>query len=361
MYYIVLIVISILYLLADKRNRAKSDTFLFSAFIVLLLVSSIRGYNVGGDLSNYIPLFREISNSTFESIFQSYTKYGYIFTCYIKAASLISSDPTFLLFATSLINLAPVFFFIRAHSNNYWISLMIYICMAYYTNTFNSIRSSMALAIGLLAVHYLLENKNFRYFLLCLVAIEIHKTIFPILFIGILKKITPTWTVLITAIGGSVILSNMINIDFFFNAIALYSEDYAQMEASGAGYTMLLMDIILTFGIFYLLRGRLTTERSTLINILCMATCIQAFAPVFSLMTRIALFFTVQIIILLPMAIETAFTPASKVLVKSLMICICLLYFHMFVMSRNMIYEDGVRSNSQRTIPYSFYWQTTSV
>ena len=360
MYYFVLVIISILYLLTEKKNRARNRVFLSASFIVMLAVSTFRGYSVGGDLLNYIPLFDEIGKSSFESIFNGYTKYGYVFTCYIKAVSLISSNTTFILFAISLINLGFVFYFIRKHSCNYWLSLMIYISMAYYTNTFNSIRSSMALAVGMLAIHYLLENKNFKYLLLCIIAIEIHKTIFPVLFVYFLKKIKPSRILLVSAIAVSIILVNILNLDFFFNAIALYSDDYANMEASGSGYSMLALDIVLTLGAYFLLKDRIDTKSGLLINILCMATCIQAFAPVFSLTTRMALFFTVYIIVLLPDIIDNAFTPRSRKLARIVVVAVCLIYFQIFVMTPSMMYDDGVRSNSQRTIPYRFYWQTTS-
>lgn len=228
--------------------------------------------------------------------------------------------------------------------------------MAYYTNTFNSVRSSMALGMGMLAVHYLLQNKNWKYLLVCLIAIEIHKSIFPVLFLYFLKNIKPTWTLLLGVIGFAVVLSQILNLEAIFNALILYNPDYTD-ELTGGGYSMLALDIALTFFIFYCVKHDLTPFNRLMVNIMCMATCIQAFAPIFSLMTRIALFFTVYIIIMLPKAIEEKFTPESrKIATTALLIC-CLLYFQVFIMTPSMVFEDGVVSNSQRTIPYTFCWQ----
>lgn len=357
MYYLVLFLISTLFLFVNKNSPLQNKRYLNISFVLMLLISAFRGYTVGGDLYNYIPLFEEISRTDLNTLLADYTKYGIVFTCYVKFSSLISSDPTFILFTTSLINLGLVFYFIKKHSCNYWLSIFIYITMAYYTNTFNSVRSSMALAIGMLAVHYLLENKNWKYLLCCIIAIEIHKTILPILFIPLLKKIKPSWIILLIPIVASIFLAQILDLDMIANLLALYSDEYAQMESSGSGYSMLALDIVLTLFAYYCLRHRLNETNSLMINILCMATCIQAFAPVFSLTTRMALFFTVYIIVLLPEIAEKAFTPASRIIAKSVLTVACLVYFQIFVMTPSMMYEDGVESNTQRTIPYYFYWQ----
>lgn len=352
MYYAVILLICVIYPLMKDKNA-----YLKLSFLILLLVSSLRGYEVGGDLVNYIPMFDEISSHPYGNIFSEYTKYGWCFPLIIKTASLVSSNTSFILFVLSVLTLSGIYNLIKRYSKNYWLSVFIYIAFAYYTNTFNSVRSSLALSFGLFALDSLLRGRKKRFWLITLLAIEVHKTIFPIVLLPLLYKSKPNFRRLFFPIVLSFVVSRIVDVAFVNNVMVLYSANYIGFESEGEGLTLLALYVIITFGLFYLYKNKMSDTYSVMINCLCVGTCIQCFAPVASLVTRMSLFFMIYIIILIPDCIILSFKRSVRPLVTGAVLLLFFLYFNMFVMRPNVYYPDGSMSNSQKTIPYETVWQ----
>lgn len=355
LYYIVLFIVTVPGLLLQKRtDRGYKDLYCLYVFAVLWTISSFRGYSVGGDLLNYLPLFKEISNHSFYHILNSYDKFGYIFKLYIKVWSYISHDPTFFLSVISLLNIGIVCWFINKRSRILWFSFFLYITLGYYTNTFNSIRSSMALGLGIIGVDALMDKKNLKSFIWFLLAFEIHKTIIPIFTLLLIKDKRYKLPLMITSTIGCFILSNIFGSSMLAKLILLYDSAYAmQTDFGGRGYNLLIIDAIMTFGCYFLIKNRNTTQDRMLINILWLATCLQCMAPIFSIATRISYFFTFYSIILLPNAIYNAFSNKSKRFVLALSSVLCIIYFKLTIMTP----VGFSTTNSQATIPYYFYWE----
>lgn len=355
LYYILIILVVFPGLLLHKKSKqGYKKLYIIYVFALLWVVSSLRGYTVGGDLYNYIRLFGDISLHSIKNIFESYDKYGYLFKLYIKICSYISDNITFLLSATSLFNIGIVCWFVYKRSSILWLSFLLYLTLGYYTNTFNSVRSSMALAIGIIGVDSLISKKNLRAFIMFVLALEIHKTILPIFLLFALRSKRYKISTMIISILTSMIVANYLGIDTMANLILLYDSAYAvQTDFGGRGYNLLILDIIITFSSYYLCKYRITEKKNILVNILWLATCLQCMAPVFSVATRISYFFTFYSIVLIPNVILDAFTKKSKKLIFAGISILCLIYFKLTIMTP----IDSTNTNSQATIPYYFYFE----
>lgn len=358
-YYIILLYVVIGGVLCQNSQK-KTKYYIDFTFLALLIVSSLRGYLVGGDLINYIPKFHEVAKSSWSELFESYDKYGFIFKFIIKCSSVISDDPTWYLFVFSLINLSIPIYFIKRYSKIPWLSIFLYISLTYYTNTFNSIRSSMALAFGMLGVMHIFKGNNFKALIWFIVAFEVHKTILPIFLIFYLKKICPTFWKLAIPIVISIIIANVLGLAGFMNVLSIYNEinNYGganDLEMGGKGYSLLIFDIVLTFGCYFFAKKNMTRMESILIMVLCLATCLQAAAPLYSLVTRIAYFFTVYTVVLVPDVIFRRFDIMNRKIVIGALMTLSLIYFKIFIMTPTQ--QFSVKSNSQMTIPYYFFWE----
>ena len=234
--------------------------------------------------------------------------------------------------------------------------------MAYYTNTFNSIRSSMSLACGLMVVDCLFDGKKKWAFLWALISVEIHKSMFPIFIVFFILKIKPTFWKLTIPVVASIFVANVVGLIPFVSILSAYYDDgmLSRMdlsEMSSKGYTLLAMDIAILYLSFYMMRKKMTKADGFFINLFLLATCLQAGAPMFSLITRMALFFSVYMTVLLPNALSYIKSKQFRTVCVSAMIIICLAYFKITVMTpRDMGLRD---SNSQCTIPYYFIWEKT--
>lgn len=344
-----------------SKSRRNIDIYFSWVFLLLLSISTLRGYVVGGDLLNYLPKFKEIADSPWSELFTRYDKYGFLFTLYIKCSSVISTNLTWYLFTTSLFNLSVPLFFIKKYCKIPWLGIFLYIALGYYTNTFNSVRSSMSLACGMIAIDFLIREKKSYAFLWSIIAIEIHKTIFPILLLLFLGKIKPTFWKLTIAISTSIIVANafglasIMDVLIFYKEMNNYSDSSLPMEMGGKGYNLLILDIIILYTCYFIQKRNPNRLNFFFIMILTMATCIQAATPLYSLLTRIAYFFTVYMIVLIPNTIVGGFTKESRKFCIAAVLAIALLYFKMFIMTPSD--QFAFKSNSQGTIPYYFFWE----
>lgn len=340
------------------RNNKNRKVYIFICFLICVIISGLRGYECGGDLNHYLPLFREIIIAPFSLIFTNYDKYGIVFKLIIKLNSIICENYTYILFIFSVINLSVPLYFIYKYSKIPWMSVTLYITLTYYTNTFNSVRSSMALAIGMLGIIYLLKNKNIIALFLFIIAFEIHKTIFPIFLTFYLIKLQPSFWKISIPILSCIVIASALSVSGLAPILEAYNQlnNYAgnnDENLGGSGYGLLLLDIIITYGCYFLNKNRDTPLNNFLILLMCMATCIQAFSPIYGLLTRISYFFTIYGIILIPNSLDIAFELKSKRICIFCTVLLSLLYFQKFIMTPSLEYG----TNSQGTIPYYYYWE----
>lgn len=356
LYYILILLILIPGLLINQQSdKGYKDLYCIYAFFLLVIISGLRGYSVGGDLHFYIPLFERIAKQPIAVIFENYDKYGIIFKLYIKLWSFIASEPTYFLLVTSLINVGTVCWFIRKRSSILWLSFFLYIALGYYTNSFNSVRSTMALVMGIIGVDALMQDKKLKALMFFIIAFEIHKTIVPIFLLFAIGFSKPKLPVMFASIIGCFILANVIGISGLANIILWYSSGYGEaLNFEGRGYNLLVLDCIITIGCYYLCRNNLNKQRILLLNILWLATCLQCIAPLFSYATRISYFFTFYTIILIPEAIISGFKTRSRSLVLSMLAAACAIYFKITIMTATVA---SANSNAQGTLPYYFYWE----
>lgn len=333
--------------------------YLLCMYVILCLVSGLRGYLVGGDLGNYLPLFSYIGSHDYSNIISTYDKYGWIFKTYIYLIGFISNNSTlYLIFLSIPIISAPIFL-IKKYSKIPWLSVFLYVALGYYTNTFNSVRSSLSLALGIYGVIAIYEKKNLLAIFLLLVATEIHKTILPIFIIFFLKDLHPKYSISIGCILISVLIAHLIPANSILNMAIAYNSDYnaVTFDSMGKGYSLLLLDCLISIFGLILVKRRPNKLNIFLLNIFLLATCLQAFTPLLSFFTRVAYFFSIYVIILLPNLIYYGFKQSSRWICVTVLSALSLVYFQVFTMTPNPQFDN---SNSQKTIPYYFYWEKKS-
>lgn len=356
MYYYYFIAI-FLYIISILLNQKKYKyVYFLICFITLDIFASLRGYTIGGDLAYYLPLFNDISKMSFEQLTSSYDKYGFIFKFYFWICSFISNHPSFFLFCGSTLTLYVVLKFFYNNSKDIGLSVLLYIAFGYYTNTFNSVRAMMALAISTIGVQYILRNKRFLAFLFFLIAFEIHKTIFPIFLLIFINHYQLTFKKIIVLIAISFFLSSAIGISGLANIILLYDQSYAMADDfSGGGYVLLAVYTAITLFSFYFFRNSKDYKNQLFLKLMLCATCLQTLAPVFSYATRISYFFAFYQTLLLPNLLKTYFKGPTHKIVISAFLFITLVYMKITLMTP--IETTGYKTNSQGTIPYYYFWQ----
>jgi|GEM_PF-2224056 hypothetical protein len=354
-YYGIIVFLFIFYYSLKLRKKAEPDKiFLFVTFFILILIGGLRDISVGGDLNHYIPNFSYLGQQSFADLTHHHNKYGYIFSFLCKIEYWISNSPTSFLLSMIALALIPVYFFIKRYSPNYLMSSYIYITYAFYTNTFNSIRSSLALGIGLFTIKYVIERRFWKFILCYLIAVEIHFTFAPfiILYLIYTKKITLPY--MLASIGVCFFISRgFASWDFISSIAASYDEGaYGndKLTKSSGGYAMLALNLAITFTFYYINRLKKDDEIIKLcMHCMIIACCVLVFATNFTLLNRVAMFFYIISIIYFPITLSNIKRKQVRLVSTAVTYLLFFVYFVIFIMTP---LKDFNYSNNQKTIPY---------
>ncbi|MFS3066043.1 EpsG family protein [Bacteroides fragilis] len=267
--------------------------------LMLLLLSILRKNTVGGDLINYIPLYDTIAKSSFGEAL-AIPKYGIIYLFYNKILTLLSPNEFTFMLGTSLVNLLPVFWLIIKYSKIPLLSIFLYVSIGYYTNTFNSVRSSMAIAITICCIPYILERKFYSFLFLYILALCVHLSSFPFILTYWVVNLKLSFKRIISLIVFSYLLSESVS-NWIIGYLYLYDPVYDKFESTTGGYSYFFM-LFFIFISGYIIYNQnkdknISKENDLFLRVMLIATCIQPFAFHFMLINRIVLFFSVYIII----------------------------------------------------------------
>lgn len=355
-YYGILVFVVLLYLLLHKNKSKNYDVlFLKIVFLVLIVVGSIRSTEVGGDLWHYLRAYDRFGVEKWSDLFANRTKYGYIFAIVSKLAYSIDPSPQTFLSVMSVASLLPVYYFIKKYSVNKLMSVFIYITFGFYTNTFNSIRASLALGVGLMMMKFIIERKLLKFLIGVAIAAEIHITFIPFILLYPLYRMKITEKYLYLSIGISFAFSQLMSLWQHIAAIgASYDSAYSNLERTTGGYTLLLLTVSITIVFYYINKKKMDEASQLFSHCLILACCILAFATCFNVLTRIALFFYIVLVVFFPLTIQKFEKKTTRKIASLLTYLLFFIYFVLFVMHPSDKFEG---SNYQKTIPYTTFWE----
>ena len=165
-YCLFFILVALAFLCHKNGSKRALRVFFVLSWILLSVVEGLRAYDVGTDTHLYVGRFMgedclrpEIGYKIFEAI-----------------VKLFTSNPTiFLIILALLINgiiLAAIYF----NSRTPVASVLLYMLMYYYFNTYNTARQYIAVAISLIAFYFAVRRKWFFFALMIALAMCFHST-----------------------------------------------------------------------------------------------------------------------------------------------------------------------------------------
>lgn len=340
---------------SSLNNQSKRKAILIISSVTLIFFSSFRAENIGGDLGNYLPWFDEASRMNFSLYLERMNKNGgKLFFVFNYILSQINTSRTFYLFATSVFILISVSIFIKRYSKYIWLSFIIFICMGYFNNTLNNVRSSCAYAIILFAYPYIIDRKFYKFLLIYFIAILFHSSVFPFIIAYFLvnKKINLYATVSV-GLAGYVVMRYISGL--LLAMMALYSARYAYADilfSNSSGISLfLLLVIILVFCSVYLKKD--STKSILFYNIFSIAIWLQPLASVAGNLNRLTQIFAYAVMILLPNSIANIRNKNLRSLVITIVVGLLIVYYIQFILKVNPI----TGTNISATVPYKFIWE----
>ncbi len=352
MFYHIIIILIPLFLGVGIRNK---KLFAFLMFTVIAVFVGLRSIYVGADTLNYKFNFEQIYNMSLLSYWKV-RKTEILYLVFTKVIATLSKGD----FRCFLIVSASVFAYalslsISKISSRQGLSWFFFISFSNLVYGLSGIRSSFGLAFGLLGITYLIasehsetENKT-KYLVLTLIAIMFHySAIVYLAFLPLikLKKKKPKLYCFSICFVALVFGSIGNRIVFYLANVFFPTKEY-EFTSSG-GWGLLLLAVIL---LIYLKKVTISDCRDDKFDYLVVALeltiVLQILALQFGLMSRVAQYIFVIVLILLPDCLELSnFTYSTKKIVNSV-ICIAfmLFYIHSLIVDSSLI------------VPYAFMWE----
>ena len=336
--YLILLFILMFYIFL--QNKSVNRKSILVPILILVSFSSIRSYYVGTDTRTYLLNFTSNLDVKYFS-FNSDIEYGYQFLEFIILN--FTHNYFWLFFVTSMVVVPLYLITIRKLSENYIISIFVYITFGFYTFFFNGLRQGIAMALFFFSLPYLLNRKIVIYFLIVCIASLFHISalmMIPLYFL-IHFKLKIEWKVLYCF--SLSLLSSQILIKYLAQSNVRY-ESYTQEAEKAGGYLTLGFYFLLGL-LIYLVGNHIRKQEKLFSNFEQIYLCGLALVFPLALLgtdpsgpQRLLYYFSSLVILLLPYI----FNYYRNIYVRMLFIFFSVIYFILTTMRFSNLYPYSI-------------------
>lgn len=287
-----------------RPSKQKNIIYLVVVLGYMWALATFR-YGIGFDYFNYIIISEEIAAAnSFSQLLNTRMEIGFVLLT--KLITMISSSPVVLYGIYSFLILVPVGIFIYRYSPNVWLSLWLYVTLAFFYTNMNFIRQSLACSIFILGYDFLRKKKLVPYLLITLLAASFHKTALIMIPIYFLVHITLTKEIII---GYSVlVVTGFLLSDKILNIITQFIfTEYADTKYILQGFSLRFMlvpitALILCASLFVVWRKR-DPDAPMLLNLVIISTTIWLFSLNHMIIERFSMYNYIFLLIAIPSAL----------------------------------------------------------
>jgi len=355
----------------NGETKFKRKAYLAIVFILLFFISAFRSINIGNDTATYVKMFDIFGSAN--NIFDLDTRIEIGYIIFNKILYHMTSNPLILFIVTSAFILGSYLKFIYKNSNMIWLSVLLLINLRLFYFTLSGIRQSIAIAIVLLGYEYIKSRKLIKFIIVILIASLFHYSAIVFLIVYPISKIKFSYLVVIlqAIIGVALYFAFDILINFAFRLFPQYQAYTASGYFDGNVRIASILNFfvilsILLLGLFTKLgKHKLPAnetnrvynanldlyylnEDNLLLHIISLGVISYFIAINASLLDRVAMYFFIFTIILVPKAISNIRNRKMLTLVTYLIVVLTFVYNITILL---------YRPEWQHVYPYEFFWQ----
>lgn len=283
--------------------------YLWLIVLCLFLISALRGVSVGADTFGYLRIFQTIGalplpNSLLGWILPlGNQRFEAGFILYFKLLNSIYPDFRIVIFVTAAMVSISLGFFLEHFKCSYPLALTMYFAI-FFPFTLNALRQAIAMALCMLALIELDSKRYKSYALFTILAASFHSTAWLFFIALLLKKLNLTRrnAILLMIIGGIVFF----NFELIYGNVSSYSMElnsFSNGVSTLQGNSVnLVFQIILCLVLVILLikNGTQGNFENLFIWFLILSIVIYFVSFKFNQLSRIALYFTICQIVVIP-------------------------------------------------------------
>lgn len=331
--------------LQDDNNKisghsAVNYSTVFLVFLVILILSLFSGLRIGrNDTIGYILYYmntipNSLSDLSAYNLGLADNPGFFIFQVLIK--QYISIDPqALLLISAFIVNVIFVLFYYK-YSERFGLSIFLYITSGLFVFTMAALKQTLAMAIGLLAVHYATRNKLLRSFLFLVLAVTIHPYVIVYGLVYFISDGTwrlREWFFMFLAFIVVFYFDNFIR--FIVDINKLIGEEYFFETFIGTNVNIFRVLVYFVVPILsFMFRKNINSINEKTLNIsinMSLLSFIFMFFALFGnavMFTRMAIYFSPFIYLALPWILNNCFNKRDRALMTALCIIGYTLFFY---------------------------------
>lgn len=301
-------IIRILPIKKEKRN----NIFINISFVVLFIVLIIR--EPYSDMIEYIKFFKNINIFSMSQILNS--KWEILYVALNVFIKLFTNNDRIFIIILAIIGLIGPYFFIKRYSKNYLFSVILFIILGIYHFDFYVIRQSITISILLLSIKYIEQKKLLKFLIMVLIATGFHTSalVFIIAYPICNIKVNVKWILVCSAIALTTFLAStkIINLIYSYSAYGTYMN----MKNVSDGRGLLLVLIVIFIAMFIInyfnnkthikstnkmfIQREAEDTNSIFFNMTMMGILFQFLSLSQGVIVRLAIYFIIGNIILIP-------------------------------------------------------------
>lgn len=332
-----------------RQVKKQNIIMVFCVSILLSLFAGLRTkYN---DTAIYMHNFvykvpNDFSSLTWSNITLGENPGFYVYQVVIKM--FISQDPQFLILISSLFTIGLFLAFYNKYSSKFSYSIFLYITSGLFVFSMAAMKQTMAMAIGLLAVHYFIKGKPGRFILLILLAATIHPYILLFLILPLFSK--RVWSskiviLLLVTIFIGLFFEQFINI--VLNVTGNIGEGYTEEYFIGSGVSVLrLLVFSVTPVLSFVFRKKINEQDNKALNIsvngsiISFLFMIMASYGTANMFGRMANYFEPFIYIALPWILTKTIGRYKILIIITCMVFYCGFFYYQYGIAKPFTYHS---------------------
>ena len=339
LYYAVVVVFGLIW---GNKNK---KLYVAISLLLLFFLIAFRHPSMGIDLQygseeGYLGAYEFFAGKTWKEIVSRtrFPGYDFGFVIFNKLLSYISGNYQTLLIATAALSIIPIFYTIAKESKDSFLSIIIYLGLPSFLMVFSALRQAIAISFLFLTIPFIRGKKFLIQLLIILLAAIIHDTalVFILAYPAYHIKIQPAYRfhtlffILVLYCFSSYIFPFFLRIESFYKA-----------DNNGSN-TLFLVYVFIYFLCFTFDREG---EFNGLLNLFFITCCIMCFEHLSNVISRLAMYFEMSLILLLPAVFRKYIKEYN--LVRIMLICCFMLAGLYFIKTTYWA----------MSYPYHFMWE----
>lgn len=337
----------------DRYFKKANLIFTILIFFVLVLLYTFRWCN-GTDFYNYYLEFQKMKYAKWNTLFENRDILFTLLTYY----SYKIFDGNFIIynFILGVLTYLPIVITIRKHSENFALSILLYIFMTLYFIPYNTVRQGIACGLCFLAFSYVYDKQYIKSLFIMFIAMSIHSS--AMIFIPIVLLSNRDSHSKEIYIGVFFLLIMFLGLGTFWNYIIKFlnligqskmASDYkdALSEGNGISYlrvVVIFIPVILSYIYYNVIKNKNKNNKiDFIINLSLFGAIFLLFGLKFAVLARISQYFEIYITLLYPYILN-AFSKEEK---RLLIFIIVIMYF---------LYMSVLLNSGGNLVPYQYYY-----